>query len=196
MSLANALFAPAQSKIIEWIFGMPARAFHLNELMRLTGLGSASVQREIARLFDAGLVTDERIGNLRRVQANPSSPVFVELTSLVQKTLGVVPAVAEALRPLADRIEFAAVYGSIAKRSEHADSDVDVMIVSDSLSFAEVMAALTAVQDRLSRVINPTIYTPAEFAARRAQPDSFVNRVLAKPHDVVAARLQRYAPAP
>ncbi len=112
---------------------MPARAFHVNELMRLTGLGSASVQREIARLFDAGLVTDERIGNVRRVQANPSSPVFAELTSLVQKTLGVLPTIAEALLPLADRIEFAAVYGSIAKRSEHADSDVDVMIVSDSL---------------------------------------------------------------
>ena len=189
MSLASALFAPAQSKIMEWIFGMPARAFHLNELMRLTGLGSASVQREIGRLFAAGLVTDERIGNVRRVQANPSSPVFAELTSLVQKTLGVVPAIAEALLPLADQIEFAAVYGSIAKRSEHADSDVDVMIVSDSLTFAEAMASLALVQDRLSRVINPTIYTSAEFAARRAQPDSFVNRVLAQPYEVVAGRL-------
>ena len=189
MSLATALFAPTQSKIIEWIFGMPARAFHVNELMRLTGLGSASVQREIARLFDAGLVTDERIGNVRRVQANPSSPVFAELTSLVQKTLGVLPTIAEALLPLADRIEFAAVYGSIAKRGEHVDSDVDVMIVSDSLSFAEVMSSLVAVQDRLSRVINPTIYTSAEFAARRAQSDSVVNRVLAQPYDVVAGRL-------
>ena len=75
------------------------------------------------------------------------------------------------------------------KQSEHADSDIDVMIVSDTLSCAEVMAALTAVQDRLSRVINPTIYTSAEFAARRAQPDSFVNRVLAQPYDVVAGRL-------
>jgi predicted nucleotidyltransferase len=189
MSLTNALFAPAQSKIIEWIFGMPARAFHVNELMRLTGLGSASVQREIGRLFDAGLVTDERIGNVRRVQANPSSPVFAELASLVQKTLGVVPAIAESLLPLADRIVFAAVYGSIAKRSERADSDVDVMIVSDTLSFAEVMAALAAAQERLSRVINPTIYTSAEFAARRTQPDSFVNRVLAQSYDVVAGTL-------
>jgi predicted nucleotidyltransferase len=169
---------------------MPARAFHVNELIRLTGLGSASVQREIGRLFDAGLVTDERIGNVRRVQANPSSPVFAELTSLVQKTLGVVPAVAQALLPLAGRIEFAAVYGSIAKHSEHADSDVDVMIVSDTLSFAEVMAALPTAQDRLSRVINPTIYTPAECAARRAQPDSFVNRVLWLPHDVVIGTLR------
>jgi predicted nucleotidyltransferase len=190
MSLASALFAPAQSKIIEWIFGMHTRAFHVNELMRLTGLGSASVQREIGRLFDAGLVTDERIGNVRRVQANPSSPVFAELTSLVQKALGVVPAIAEALLPLADRIEFAAVYGSIAKRSEHADSDVDVMIVSDTLSFADVMAALAAVQDRLSRVTNPTIYTSAEFAARRAQPDSFVKRVLSLPHNVVIGTLR------
>ena len=189
MSLANALFAPAQSKIIEWIFGMPARAFHLKELMRLTGLGSASVQREVGRLFDAGLVTDARIGNVRRVRANPSSPVFAELTSLVQKTLGVMPVIAEALLPLADRIAFAAVYGAIAKRSEHVDSDVDVMIVSDSLSFAEVMVSLAAAQDRLSRVINPTIYTAAEFATRRAQADSFVNRVLAQPYDGVAGRL-------
>ena len=157
--------------------------------MRLTVWDSASVQREIGRFFDAGLVTDERIGNVRRVRANPSSPVFAELTSLVQKTLGVVPAIAEALLPLADRIAFAAVYGSTAKPSEHADSDVDVMVVSDTLSFADVMAALTAVQDRLSRVINPTIYTSAEFAARRAQPDSFVNRVLAQPYDVVVGRL-------
>ena len=168
---------------------MPALAFQVNELMRLTVLGSASVQREIGRLSDASWVTDERIGIVRRVQTNPSSPVFAELTSLVQKTLGVVPAIAEALLPLADRIKFAAIYGSIAKRSEHADSDVDVMIVSDALSFAEVMATLTTAQDRLSRVINPTIYTSAEFAARRAQPDSFVNRVLAQPYDVVAGRL-------
>ncbi len=82
------------------------------------------------------------------------------------------------------------MYGSIAKRSEHADSDVDVMIVSDSLSFAEAMASLTTVQDRLSRVINPTIYTTAEFAARRAQPDSFVNRVLAQSYEVVAGSLR------
>ncbi|HNY45334.1 MAG TPA: transcriptional regulator [Casimicrobium sp.] len=190
MPLAAALFAPAQSKVIEWIFGVPARAFHVNELIRLTGLGSASVQREIGRLFDAGLVTEERIGNVRRVRANPSSPVFAELTSLVQKTLGLVPAIAKALLPLADHIEFAAVYGSVAKRSEHADSDVDVMIVSDALSFAEVTAALAAAQDRLSRAINPTIYTSAEFAARRAQPDSFVNRVLAQTYDVVAGRLR------
>jgi predicted nucleotidyltransferase len=101
---------------------------------------------------------------VRRVQANPSSPVFAELTSLVQKTLGVVPVIADALLPLGDQIEFAAVYGSIAKRSEHADSDVDVMIVSDSLSFAEAMASLTTVQDRLSRVINPTICRAARAA--------------------------------
>ena len=161
--------------------GMPARAFHVNELIRLTGLGSASVQGEIGRLFDAGLVTDERIGNVRRVQANPSSPVFAELTSLVQKTLGVVPAIAEALLKLADQIEFASVNGCIAKRSEHADRYVEVMIVSDTLTFAEVMAALAVLQNRVSRVIIPTIYTSAEFAARRAQPDSFVNRVFAQP---------------
>ncbi len=52
------------------------------------------------------------------------------------------------------------------------------------------MASLVAVQDRLSRVTNPTIYTSAEFAAWRAHSYSFVNRVLAQPYDVVAGRLR------
>lgn len=168
----------------------PARAFHVNELMRLSGLGIASVQREIGRLFDAGLMTDERIGNVRRAQANPSCPVFAEAASLVQKTLGVVPTIADVLLPVADRIEFAAVDGSIALRSKHADGDLDVMILSDVLSFTDVTGALTTVHDRLQCVINPTIYTSAEFAARQTQADLFANCVLAQPYHVAAGQLR------
>ena len=46
MSIAAALFAPAQAKVLGYLFGQPHRWFHLNELIRTTGLGSASVQRE------------------------------------------------------------------------------------------------------------------------------------------------------
>src|SRR3954466_4271620 len=112
MSIAAALFTDSQTRVLRWLFGQPERAYHLNELLRLTGLGSASLQRELKKLAEAGLVRAERVGNLRRFQANTESPVFGELVALTRKTLGVEPMLKKALEPLASKVEAAFVYGS------------------------------------------------------------------------------------
>lgn len=181
MSIATALFSDSQSRVLRWLFGQPERGFHLNELRRLTGLGSASLQRELNRLTDAGLVHSERVGNLRRFQADPRSPVFGELVALTRKTLGIEHVLREALSPLAPQLEAAWIYGSVAKQSDTAQSDVDVMLVGNGLTLADVLELLVPLEAQLGRKINPTCYTPTEFERRRAEPDSFVNRVLAQP---------------
>jgi DNA-binding transcriptional ArsR family regulator len=91
MSIASALFTDSQARVFLWLFGQPSRSFYLSELRRLTGLGSASLQRELNRLADAGLVSSLREGNLRRFQANPDSPVYPELISLTRKSFGPAP---------------------------------------------------------------------------------------------------------
>lgn len=181
MSIATALFSDSQSRVLRWLFGQPEREFHLSELRRLTGLGSASLQRELNRLAEAGLVRSERVGNLRRFQANPQSPVYGELVGLTRKTLGVEPLLREALQPLAPDLQAAWVYGSIAKQTDTAQSDVDVMLIGRNLQLARVLELLVPLEAQLGRKINPTCYTPAEFKRRRAEPGSFVNRVLAQP---------------
>jgi len=181
MSIATALFSDSQSRVFQWLFGQPEREFHLSELRRLTGLGSASLQRELNRLAEAGLVHSERVGNLRRFQANPQSPVYGELVGLTRKTLGVEPLLREALQPLAPDLQAAWVYGSIAKQTDTAQSDVDVMLIGKNLRLAKVLELLVPLEAQLGRKINPTCYTPAEFKRRRAEPGSFVNRVLAQP---------------
>jgi len=181
MSIATALFSDSQSRVFQWLFGQPEREFHLSELRRLTGLGSASLQRELNRLAKAGLVRSERVGNLRRFQANPQSPVYGELVGLTRKTLGVEPMLREALLPLAPNLQAAWVYGSVAKQTDTARSDIDVMLVGKNLRLAKVLELLVPLEAQLGRKINPTCYTPAEFQRRRAEPDSFVNRVLAQP---------------
>ena len=181
MSIATALFSDSQSRVFQWLFGQPEREFHLSELRRLTGLGSASLQRELNRLAEAGLVRSERVGNLRRFQANPQSPVYGELVGLTRKTLGVEPMLREALLPLAPDLQAAWVYGSIAKQTDTAKSDIDVMLIGKNLRLAKVLELLVPLEAQLGRKINPTCYTPAEFKRRRAEPDSFVNRVLAQP---------------
>jgi len=181
MSIAAALFSDSQSRVFRWLFGQPERGFHLNELRRLTGLGSASLQRELNRLAEAGLVRSERVGNLRRFQANAQSPVYGELVGLTRKTLGVEPMLREALLPLAPNLQAAWVYGSVAKQTDTARSDIDVMLVGKNLRLAKVLELLVPLEAQLGRKINPTCYTSAEFQRRRAEPDSFVNRVLAQP---------------
>jgi predicted nucleotidyltransferase len=181
MSIASALFSDSQSRVLRWLFGQPDRGYHLSELRRLTGLGSASLQRELNRLAEAGLVMSERVGNLRRFQANPDSPVFNELAALTRKTLGAEPLLREALQPLLPGLQGAWIFGSVAKQTDTAQSDIDVMLVGKNLSLAKVLELLLPVEEQLGRKINPTCYTPAEFARRRAEPDSFVNRVLSQP---------------
>lgn len=181
MSIANALFSDSQARVYGWLFGLPDRTFHLSELRRLTGLGSASLQRELNRLADAGLVVSDRAGNQRRFQANPESPVFGELVALTRKTLGAEPALRKAVSEMGGRIKAAWIFGSVARGADTSASDIDLMLVCDDMSMAEVFAILAPVEAQLGRKINPACYTPDEFQRRRADPGSFVSRVLAQP---------------
>jgi predicted nucleotidyltransferase len=193
MSIADALFSESQSRLFRWLFGQPERSFHLSELRRLTGLGSASLQRELRKLDEAGLVSSERVGNLRRIQANPKSPIFSELVTLTRKTLGIEPMLREALLPLIPRLRAAWVYGSVAKHTDTAMSDIDVMIVGENLALGEVLEQLLPLEAGLGRKINPTCYSSAEFERRRAEPDSFVNRVLAQPILPLVGEIDEFA---
>jgi predicted nucleotidyltransferase len=181
MSLASALFSDSQSKVHRWIFGQPDRQYHLSELRRLTGLGSASLQRELNRLVGAGLVRSEHRGNMRYFQAHAQSPVYAELVALTRKTLGVVPVLQEALAPLLPKLQAAWVYGSVARETDTAQSDVDVLLVGNDLLLGEVLGLLLPAETQLGRKINPNCYTIEAFEQRRLEPDSFINRVLAQP---------------
>ena len=148
-------------------------------MRRLTGLGSASLQRELNRLSEAGwsLLSGSATAPL---QSQPSKPVYSELVQ-PRKTLGVVPVLREALLPLAPGLQAAWVYGSVAKQTDTAQSDIDVMLIGENLLLGSVLELLVPLEAQLGRKINPTCYTSAEFECRRAEPDSFVNRVLAQP---------------
>jgi predicted transcriptional regulator len=113
--LADALFAKVQQRVLGVLFGNPGRSFYANEVIALAHSGTGAVQRELARLEAAGLVTAARVGKQKHYQANQASPVFQELRALVLKTSGLADVLREALAPASDRIRAAFVYGSIAK---------------------------------------------------------------------------------
>lgn len=178
---ADALFAKVRQRVLGVLFGNPGRSFYANEVIALAHSGTGAVQRELARLEAAGLVTATRVGKQKHYQANRSSPLFAELRGLVLKTSGLVDVLREALKPVADRVRAAFVYGSIAKGEDTATSDVDVMVISESLTYADVFGALEDASGQLGRKVAPTIYSPRELARRVKQDGSFVTRVLEQP---------------
>jgi predicted nucleotidyltransferase len=83
--------------------------------------------------------------------------------------------------PLTPNLLAAWIYGSVAKQTDTAQSDIDVMLVGRDLLLGDVLERLGPVEAQLGRKINPGIYTPEEFERRQGEPDSFVNRVLSQP---------------
>jgi len=181
MSFKDAVFTDSQAKVYLWIYGQPERSYHLSELRRLTGLGSASLQREINRLVVAGLANSTLKGNQRQISANRQSPLFKELSDLTRKVMGAAALLTEALRPIEQKIEVAFLYGSVAKQSDTAESDVDLMLVGSDLTLSKVLEQLLPVEEMLCRKVNPTCYTVDEFKKRLSDADSFVNKVLSQP---------------
>lgn len=180
-SLADALFPRVRQRVLGVFFSTPDRSFYANEVIALAQSGTGAVQRELAGLSEAGLLTVRKQGNQKHYQANADAPVFAELRGLVLKTMGVADVLRAALAPLAGQIEQAFVYGSVARQQDTAHSDVDLMVVSASLGYGELFGALEAATQTLGRTVNPTLYTPEEIARRILQDNAFVTRVLQQP---------------
>ncbi|MBN7768746.1 nucleotidyltransferase domain-containing protein [Marinobacter daepoensis] len=180
-SIGDALFTKTQQRLLSLIYGHPEQSYYLNELVRLANIGRGTVVRELAKLTDAGLVVMAWHGNQKHYQANPENPVFQELRQLVQKTFGISDVIQNALLPMADTLEQAFIYGSIAKGDAHAGSDIDLMLIGHDLSYSDVMTRLAPAEQQLQRTINPTLYSPSEFEQRIKDNQSFVTRVLEQP---------------
>ena len=179
-SLAGALFTKVQQRVLGLLFGNAARSFYANEIIALANSGTGAVQRELVRLEQAGLVNVTRVGNQKHYQANPDSPVFEQLRTLILKTSGLADILRAALAGHSAEIRAAFVFGSIARGADTASSDVDVMVISDTLSYADLFAALEEATTQLGRKVNPTVYSQREWHKRLREGNAFARRVLAQ----------------
>ena len=174
--IGEVLFGRTRRAVLALLYGHADEEFYLRQIIRAAGVGQGSMQRELKMLVGSGLVLRRALGRQVYFKANPDSPVYAELRSLLLKTAGVADVLREALAPLAARIEVAFVYGSVARGDERRASDVDVMVIGDA-SFADVSQALGPAQQRLGREVNPTVYSPAEYRKKLAAGHHFVRSV-------------------
>jgi len=173
----DALFPKTRQAILAATFGEPHRWWYMRELAGHLRLTPSSLQRELASLVRGGILLQKRGGKHVYFKAAAESPIFPELQGLILKTVGLADVIRGVLRPLADRIQWAFIYGSVARSEEHAASDVDLMIIGH-VGLADVSSPLRKAERRLNRSVNPIAYTADEFAAKVKSNHHFITTVM------------------
>jgi len=183
-ALSAILFPVYRRRVLGLLLLAPDQALHGREIARRTGLPSGTVVRELNRLTDAGLLKREKRGNQSLYSADRSCLVFEEVAGMLRKTSGAAAVIASALAPLSDRIETAFIYGSFARGTAVAGSDIDVLIVG-AVDLGAVIDLLHPVQISVGREINPRIVSPREWDTKRKAHSAFVTEVRANPKIVL-----------
>ena len=178
--IAATLFGKTRRAVLARLFLEPQREYRLRELARLAGISAGSVQQELRQLVAADLALRRESGAQVTYRANTASPVFGELRALVEKTSGIEQLLRRALEPAARRIRLALIYGSIARGTNRATSDLDLLVVG-SLGFEELLRLLGPAEKKIGREVSPRLYSEQEFRERRRRGDRFLAAVLRGP---------------
>jgi predicted nucleotidyltransferase len=176
-SLSDVLFGQIRGGVLALLYGRADESFYVRQIARHLEASVGAVQRELEKLAQIGLITRRSSGNQVFYQVNDRSPVFSDMRSLVNKTVGVFNVLRNALEPLVERIIVAFVYGSVAREEETAQSDIDLMIVGE-VELDEVLSRLSGVEGTLGRPMNPTVYSAKEFKQKIASGNHFLNAVM------------------
>ena len=186
MSVAELIFPNRYRRaVLAMLLMNPQRQVHLRELARLTGASAGTLKKELDSLTQVGLLKVKKVGNQSHFSANIQHPVFPDLANLIRKTSGLHDVLASALQPVADDIEVAFVFGSVASALDTANSDVDVMVIGP-VSFGRVAGALYDAQSLIGREINPKVMSREEWEAKRQEGQTFVTEVILKPKLFIA----------
>jgi predicted nucleotidyltransferase len=176
-SLSTTLFSKTRRAVLSKLFSHADKAYYLRQIARSVGVGIGSLQRELNKLVQAGIILRMVRGKQVYYQANPQCPIFPELKSLIVKTTGVTEVIKSALTPFINHIRGAFIYGSVARMQDKKKSDVDLMIIGD-VKFAEVVSALNKAQQQIDREINPTVYPLSEFQMKLSKRNHFIKTLM------------------
>ncbi|MBN9376102.1 MAG: ArsR family transcriptional regulator [Cellulomonas sp.] len=169
-----------QAEILARLILNPDRSYTTAELARAASAPYATAHREVQRLIDAGLLTQEKVGRAIRLSANQSDPAFAPVGELLRLSYGPAVVVPRVLAGLAG-IQEAYLYGSWAARREgergSPPGDIDVLVVGNPPR-SEIHDAAAHAEQVLGREVNIRLVSPQAW---REGTDLFVKTVRDRP---------------
>jgi predicted nucleotidyltransferase len=169
------LHSRLRQHLLAYYFTNPSARHHVRDLASRLNVDPSNLSKELRRLERDGLFKSEVNGRQKYFSLNRAYPLYTEVRRIVEKTIGAVPRLSQAVKRV-EGIQEAHLYGSFARDQQDAASDIDILVIGNPKAddLAEAMAAL---ERQLGREINYTTLTRKEFEARRASKDAFVENV-------------------
>lgn len=166
------------AEILRILFDGQGKEYYLRALLKLTDCSLTALQKEIKSLVEMDLISARLDGNRIYYCANQRHPLFWDLKNIVEKTTGAIFLLQSKLKD--ERIEYAFIFGSIAKGEEKAESDIDLLIIGE-ISMREISKLLFGLQEKIGRDINPHIYKKSEFVSKMKKRDHFILNIMKSP---------------
>ena len=163
-------------RLLTLLLTHPTEAFYIRQIARLTGETYNNVRQELQNLAQLGLILSERRANAAYYQANVEHFLFPELKRIILKTEAVGDRLREALSVLGD-IRVAFIYGSTARGTEVASSDIDLMVIGE-VDLDALDGAIDSIEEVWGRTVNYTLFEVEEWQERVTQGHSFLTDVL------------------
>jgi predicted nucleotidyltransferase len=179
--MSDALFSKVQQRVLALLFGHPERSFYTSEILRQVDSGVGAVDRELTRLHRCGLVTLERVGNQKHYRANREAPIFEDLRGLLEKTVNVTEPLKKSFERFASGIQSAFVFGSVAKGSDTADSDIDILVIGDDLNYSDLYSAAQEAELTLKRPVHPLFMSSQDWQRHTLDDGSVMNKISRSP---------------
>lgn len=183
-SLAPILRSDTQGRILARLLTDPTKSYNLSELVEWVGSSMPTVQREVRRAADAGIVETERVGPTRLVRANPDHPLFDALRQIVLATYGPPIVVAREFANI-DGTDAVLLFGSWAARylgqPGRAPNDIDVLVIG-APDRDEVDDAAERAEQAIGLPVQATVRSRAHWSTEQ---DSFIREIRSRPLLVV-----------
>jgi predicted nucleotidyltransferase len=169
------LRSKARRNLLAYYFTNPAARLHLRDLAERLKVDPSNLSKELGLLEREGLFKAEVSGRQKYFQLNRGYPLFKEVRSIVAKTIGAVPLIADSLKKI-DGIDEAYLYGSFARGRQDAASDIDVLVLGTPRGDA-LAEAVRRLERQLGREVNYTVLAVKEFKSRRDRKDAFLANI-------------------
>lgn len=165
-------------KILNYYFLNPGARQYTNELARSLEIDPKNLDRKLKEFEKEGLLKSEFLGKQRYFYLNNQFSLLKEYKSVFLKTCGIEEGLKTALKKL-PKLESAYIFGSYAKDSMDASSDIDILLIG-SHSSLEAQKAVLSLQKNIQREINIVNMTQEEFTKKKKQKNEFIKNIFSQ----------------
>jgi predicted nucleotidyltransferase len=170
--LEELLGSRVRVKVLRAISRYETKSFTTRELADFVDVSHTAVLKALPYLQGMNIIRVESHGTSNAIRINRESALYPVLRTLFQSEARLKGEIRDDLRKALGWAKAAAVFGSVARREETLESDIDLLVLTGDKDRA--IKAIADIQHGFSIkygcIISALVMTPAEFRRKKGTP--------------------------